>query len=381
MECGEKMRPCVLFEDGRAGHSLVFDTPQCIFVAHAPAEVAPALAGMEEARRKGLHLAGYAAFELGYALEPRLAGSFHRPRTPLLLFGAFATPRRHHRPDETPDEPFVAMTPDWSFADYARRFGKVIDYIRAGDVYQINLTFPLRGRYDGEPLALYASLRRRQPVRYGGIVSLGAETVLSLSPELFFETEGRMIRTRPMKGTAPRGANAEEDTQFAAALSASEKNRAENLMIVDLLRNDLSRLAEAGSVRVTDLFTVETYPTLHQMTSGIEARQRTGGRLADFFACLFPCGSVTGTPKIRAMEIIRDLEGVPRNVYCGSLGHIAPNGDMRFNVAIRTATLYDNGDLTCNVGSAIVYDSDARAEYDECLLKATFLTGPQKISA
>jgi anthranilate/para-aminobenzoate synthase component I len=146
-------------------------------------------------------------------------------------------------------------------------------------------------------------------------------------------------------------------------------------MIVDLLRNDLSRLAEVGSVKVTDLFTVETYPTLHQMTSGIEARLRENVSLADLFTGLFPCGSVTGAPKIRAMEIIRDLECSPRGVYCGALGVIAPDGDIRFNVAIRTLTLFQDGELVCNVGSAIVADSRAREEYEECLIKAKFLTG------
>ncbi len=178
-----------------------------------------------------------------------------------------------------------------------------------------------------------------------------------------------------MKGTAPRGETPEQDRALAEALAGDEKNRAENLMIVDLLRNDLSRLSEVGSVHVTDLFSVETFPTLHQMTSGVRARLRPGLTFADIFAGLFPCGSVTGAPKIRAMEIIAELETAPRNIYCGAVGAIAPGGDMRFNVAIRTLTLSENGKLICPVGSAVVADSRAREEYEECLLKARFLTG------
>ncbi len=176
------------------------------------------------------------------------------------------------------------------------------------------------GRHEGDPLDLYRALRKRQPVAYGGVVALGDETVVSLSPEVFFEAHGRAIRARPMKGTAQRGVMPTEDMARAQYLVEDEKSRAENLMIVDLLRNDLSRLADVGSVKVTDLFTVETYPTLHQMTSGIEARLRENVALADLFQGLFPCGSVTGAPKIRAMEIIRELECAARGVYCGSLG-------------------------------------------------------------
>jgi para-aminobenzoate synthetase component I len=375
-------RPFVLIEgSGAGGDALLFEHPVALFTAQDASEVGAALTEMQRALRRGLHLAGYAAYELGHVLEGRLAPSLRRPRTPLLRFGAFAAPRTHVFAPMSSPPPAIAMTPAWNFADYQVRFRRVIDYIRAGDVYQINLTFPLRGRFDGDALALYAALRRRQPAVHGGVVALGPETVLSLSPELFFATRGRAIRARPMKGTAQRGTIGEEDAFRAAALRTSEKDRAENLMIVDLLRNDLGRLAEIGSVRVSDLFTIETYPTLHQMTSGVEARLRAGVALAELFAGLFPCGSVTGAPKIRAMEIIRELEDFPRDVYCGTLGHVAPDGDMRFNVAIRTATLYPGGELVCNVGSAVVHDSEAEAEYDECLLKATFLTGRRQASA
>lgn len=370
-------RPYVVFEDGREdGRALVFDAPADIITARTAAEVPAAFARMEAATRHGLHLAGYASYELGYALEPRFSRqSTPQPRTPLLLFGAFRAPRVAPLTPTSDPAPRIPLTPAWSPAEYAERFQKCRDYIFAGDVYQINLTFPLHGRYGGDPLTLYRALRKRQPVAYGGVVALGAETVVSLSPEVFFDAHGRDIRARPMKGTAQRGVMPPEDMMRAKHLVEDEKSRAENLMIVDLLRNDLSRLAEVGSVKVTDLFTIQTYPTLHQMTSGIEARLRDDVSLQDLFTGLFPCGSVTGAPKIRAMEIIRDLECAARGVYCGSLGVIAPDGEIRFNVAIRTLTLFPDGELVCNVGSAIVADSRAREEYEECLIKARFLSG------
>ncbi|MBY6239729.1 aminodeoxychorismate synthase component I [Methylosinus sp. Sm6] len=379
--------PFVVFEDGREGGALLFDAPEEIIAAHEPDQVPAAFARMEAASRRGLYLAGYAGYELGYALEKKfLGGPVPRARTPLLLFGAFRTPRQYEwrnaaslaAGDPTID---VALTPAWSLSEYEERFDACRDFIYAGDVYQINLTFPLYGRYEGEATALYRALRKRQPVAYGGVVALGAERIVSLSPEVFFDVCDGVIRARPMKGTARRGYLPNEDMARAALLTQDEKSRAENLMIVDLLRNDLSRLSEVGSVRVTDLFTVETYPTLHQMTSGIEAKLRPGVTLADLFAGLFPCGSVTGAPKIRAMEIIRDLECAPRGVYCGSLGLIAPDGAIRFNVAIRTLTLFPDGELVCNVGSAVVADSRAREEYEECLIKAKFLTGALTNSA
>ncbi|QGM45351.1 aminodeoxychorismate synthase component I [Methylocystis heyeri] len=370
-------RPFVLFEDGRdEGRSLLFDAPEEIIVARSAAEVAEAFSRMEAASRRGLHLAGYASYELGYALEPRFrAQATPASPTPLLLFGAFKAPKPYVPPAGEEEPAQIALQPAWSREEYAERFQKCRDYIFAGDVYQINLTFPLYGRFDGDPMALYRGLRKRQPVAYGGVVALGEETVVSLSPEVFFEARGRDIRARPMKGTAQRGFMPLEDMARAKYLTEDEKSRAENLMIVDLLRNDLSRLAEVGSVKVADLFTVHTYPTLHQMTSGIEARLREGVTLKDLFTGLFPCGSVTGAPKIRAMEIIRDLECAPRGVYCGSLGVIAPDGEISFNVAIRTLTIFPDHSLVCNVGSAVVADSRPREEYDECLIKARFLTG------
>jgi aminodeoxychorismate synthase component I len=365
--------PFCLIEDSQTGGALLFESLREKIVAFALEDVAPALAAMQAASAAGFHLAGLMAYECGYAFEPRL----HklppaRGGRPLLQFGVFDAPRRVEF--SAPNPASVAdARPTWDFDAYRPRFDACRDYIAAGDVYQINLTFPFTGRYQGAPLDLYALLRRRQPAQLGGVVALGDRAVVSLSPERFFSTQGRKISTRPMKGTAPRDADPSRDAALALALARDEKNRAENLMIVDLLRNDLSRLSEIGSVVVTDLYSVASFPTLHQMTSGVEAILREKLTFWEIFAGLFPCGSVTGAPKIRAMEIIAEQEGAPRENYCGALGHIAPDGDMRFNVAIRTLTLDGRGGLVCPVGSAIVADSQAREEYAECLLKARFL--------
>lgn len=372
------MQPFCLIEDRESGDALLFTQMRRKISAFAAEEVAPALADMQAASDAGLHLAGVMAYECGYALEPRLRRLLPaRSDAPLLQFGVFDAPRAFE-PAAPGPAAIRDLRPLWTFADYQKRFDACRDYIAAGDAYQINLTFPLAGRAEGAPLDLYRLLRARQPVELGGVVALGDETVLSLSPEKFFSTGNGRIFARPMKGTAPRGATEAQDRALALALARDEKNRAENLMIVDLLRNDLSRLSEVGSVEVTDLFSVATFPTLHQMTSGVEARLRKNLSFSQIFAGLFPCGSVTGAPKIRAMEIIAEQEGRRRGHYCGAIGHIRPGGarglgGMRFNVAIRTLTLDGRGGLVCPVGSAIVADSRAREEYEECLLKARFL--------
>ena len=234
--------------------------------------------------------------------------------------------------------PELSLTRD----DYIAKIEKVRDYIAAGDVYQINFTMKYNFSFSGDPVAFYRDLRRKQPVSYGALIHSPANAdpgfdLLSLSPELFFRREGKQVWTRPMKGTAARGLDSAGDAGQADWLRNDEKSRAENLMIVDLLRNDIGRIAETGSVEVTDLFTVETYRTVLQMTSGITAHLRDGTGFQDIIRNIFPCGSITGAPKVRAMEIIHELEAEARGVYTGAIGMIAPNGDCRFNVAIRTA--------------------------------------------
>ncbi|MGE7468468.1 aminodeoxychorismate synthase component I [Bosea sp. NPDC003192] len=374
--------PFVLLEDrSGAGQALLFADPAEIVEADEPSGIAAAFACIEAGLARGLHAAGFLSYELGYAFEPRLAGLLPaQRRLPLLWFGLFEAPRQI-APAEL-DRSFAALCPppldELRFgldeAAHAAAVQRVLDYLHAGDAYQVNLTFPIRFRYPGDPLALYGALRASQPVAHGGMVTTGEASILSVSPELFIETAGGRAVTRPMKGTSARGADAQADEAAKVRLRADPKQRAENLMIVDLLRNDLGRISEQGSVEVPHLFSVETYPGFHTLTSTVTSTLLPGLSLAGQMQALFPCGSVTGAPKLRAMEIIRELETAPREVYTGSLGIIAPNGDLSFNVAIRTATLLPDGEGVYGVGGGIVADSKPAEEYAECRLKARVLT-------
>ncbi len=367
-------QPYILLDDQLSGQARLYVNPIEIITARTPAELFKAMDKIQEKLDTGYYVAGYFSYEAGYALESKLLPKLKPSDTPLLLMGVFET----WSPDY-PDVPCEAvprldLQPEWQEADYLERFEKVIAYIQAGDVYQINLTFPLRSEYSGSELCLYDTLRARQPVRYGGVISLGqGPDIVTFSPELFFDKQGQDISMRPMKGTVKRLRDPAEDQALKEAMRHDAKSQAENLMIVDLLRNDLSRLAEKGSVKVPHLFSLETYPTLHQMTSTVTGRLSKDVQVADLFKSLFPCGSVTGAPKIRAMEIIHELEDGPRGPYCGGIGFLDPNGDACFNVAIRTAII-ENQQLRYHVGSGVVLDSQGADEYDECLLKAKVLS-------
>ena len=331
-----------------------------------------ALREIDAAQKNGAWVAGYASYELGYALEPKLAGRMPKGRKlPLICMGIYGAPVQ--RTLVAAGGGFTAFTPRWDEARYGQAFAKVHDAIGAGDIYQANLTFPIDAQIDGTPEQLYAALCERQSVGHGALVRQdGLPDILSRSPELFFRTDATgTIETRPMKGTQPRSADLAEDALRKAFLSRDEKNRAENLMIVDLLRNDISRVAQPGSVHVPELFKVETYDTVHQMVSLVRAKLRPDAGLADILAALFPCGSITGAPKIRAMEILSELEPWPRDIYCGTIGWAAPDGRSEFNVAIRTL-LVDGAKATLNVGGGVVWDSTAPSEYEEALWKARF---------
>lgn len=374
--------PFVLLEDRRGvGQALLFADPLEIVEATEPSDIVSAFARIEAGLARGLYAAGFFSYELGYAFELRLAGFLPEERNlPLLWFGLFEAPRKIA--PATLDREFGARCPspleDLAFgldeAGHGVAVQCVLDYLHAGDAYQVNLTFPIRFRYQGDPLALYGALRASQPVAHGGILATGEANILSVSPELFIETSDGRASTRPMKGTAARGVDAEADAAAKAALLADPKQRAENLMIVDLLRNDLGRISEQGSVKVPALFSVETYPGFHTLTSTVTSQLRPGLSLLQQMQALFPCGSVTGAPKLRAMEIIRELEAAPREVYTGSIGMIAPGCDLSFNVAIRTATLLPDGQGVYGVGGGIVVDSKPADEYAECRLKARVLT-------
>ena len=389
-------------DTGRRG-ALLFSAPTRTLVADAPAEVGPLLDALDRALAAGRWVAGALAYEAGYALHPRLGPAPLDPPVPLAWFGVYDAPET-----VAPDALDAALAGvggvavrDLAFAwdrdAYAARVAALREHIRQGDVYQGNLTAPYRFRLEGsgggpgDPLALFAALRAAQPVSYGAFLHVGGAraggaAVASVSPELFFRVDpprpggagGRTITARPMKGTAPRGATPPADRALASALAADPKNRAENLMIVDLLRNDMSRVSEPGSVRVPALFEAERYETVTQMTSTVQASLRPDASLGDVLRALFPCGSVTGAPKLRAMEILRNLEDGPRGVYCGAIGYAAPGagglGTAAFSVPIRTAVVGAEGAGRYDVGSGIVWDSDADAEYAECQLKARVLT-------
>ncbi|WP_299351933.1 aminodeoxychorismate synthase component I [uncultured Shimia sp.] len=352
---------------------MFFHAAKRFIVAETQADVPAALERLDQTRQDGFWLAGYASYEMGYALEPRLSKRMpaHR-RVPLICFGAFDAPEIIPQFHELPFD-LGSFAANWSSLAYEQAFQKVRDLIGQGDIYQANLTFPMRAAFRGDPLSLYNALARRQPVGHGAYIQQpGLPTFLSRSPELFFRTDtsGR-IETRPMKGTQPRSIDPQEDARRKLWLVQDEKNRAENLMIVDLLRNDISRVAMAGSVHVPDLFRIETYATVHQMVSTVAAQLKQDATLSDIFRALFPCGSITGAPKLRAMEILNDLEPWPRDIYCGTIGWAAPDGRSEFNVAIRTLMIEDDT-ATLNVGGGVVWDSTATSEFEEALWKARF---------
>lgn len=373
--------PFALFRDDLAGREVLFERPSAVIAPTGADEFERAWERVQEAHDAGKWLAGYVSYEAGYLLEPKLAPLLPpQRRAPLFCLGVFDAPgERAPAAIGTPltNGPIFDARASWSLEDYRPKFERLHRHIREGDCYQGNLTFRVDAHWSGDPLAAFDALTERQPVRYGALVSLGqGPLVLSRSPELFFEI-GRdgFVETHPMKGTAPRGATKAEDRRLREFLRADEKNQAENRMIVDLLRNDISLISEVGSLDVPELFRIETYPTVHQMVSRVRARLLPGLAIRRIFAALFPCGSITGAPKIRAMEILRELESGPRDVYCGAIGWIAPSGTMRFSVAIRTISLYPDGEAVYNVGGGVVFDSTVEEEYKECLLKARFATG------
>lgn len=377
----------VLLDPSRSGeafpHALCFSAPRRVLTAATASDVAPLLDALEEATDAGRYVAGYLSYEAGYPLvgldRPPSADASLGAR-PLAWFGVYDEPHRLPAPEVDAGlaslsasasirSAHLAAEPD----EYEAAIRRIKAHIRDGDVYQINYTTPLHFRLDGDPRSLYARLRARQPVSFGAYLNRGEQQVLSCSPELFVQRDGDRLYTRPMKGTIRRGRTLDEDRDLRRHLREDPKNRAENLMIVDLLRNDLSICCRPGSVSVPALFETEVYDTVTQMTSTVEGRLQGGAGLSDILRALFPCGSITGAPKRRAMEIIGALEPSPRGVYCGAIGYAGPDETAAFNVAIRTAVV-EAGQGTLGIGSGVVWDSDTEAEYDECKLKATFLT-------
>ena len=370
--------PFALFDDNLGGQGdLLLEAPVERIVCTGQSELEQVFARIGMARRAGHWVALAAHYEFGQWLEPAAA-----PKSGALLTAWVFSQARRLQPEQTTGwiEARISaldqharlpalgeVRAELDRGAYLAAVERIQTLIGDGDCYQVNFTFPLTGRCLGHPLALYAALRERQPVQYGAYLQHADGSIVSRSPELFVERRGQRLICRPMKGTAPR----EADPQAALG---TDKNRAENVMIVDLIRNDLGRLAPPGGVRVDSLFDIEAYPSLWQMTSTVSA-EPVEADLLSIFRALFPCGSVTGAPKIRAMQIIDELETAPRGLYCGALGWIAPDGDFRFSVPIRTLEIEADGRFRCGIGSGIVADSEPAAEWEECLLKGRFLTG------
>lgn len=335
----------------------------------------PAASGRKSETQKGAH-AWFGIYERGYRINSATGRFIDEPPPPIIAKLNTLRDQLNAKPAEDDSNTGLPTAAEFTIGEeeYAQHIAAIHQWIRAGDVYQLNFTAPWHLRVEGSAAQLYARLRTQQPARYGAFVHAEpGHKILSFSPELFFNVDAnRRITTRPMKGTASRGRTTREDRERAQWLQSDPKNRSENIMIVDLLRNDLGRIARFGSVRAERLFNVERYPTLWQMTSTINADLRDNATCESIFRALFPCGSITGAPKVRAMQLIAHLEHQPRGIYTGAIGFFSPHRTV-FNVAIRTIEL--NGTAaTMGTGSGIVIDSVAADEYRECLLKAEFLT-------
>jgi para-aminobenzoate synthetase/4-amino-4-deoxychorismate lyase len=408
--------PFVLLDDNRPlcepNRSMLFYDAEHIIEINSISEVSEALIKLDQLTTEGYYLAGWIAYECAYALEEKLQPPLYsnKAREPLIWMMATKN-RKILSPGQV--EAFLHVsergnlrqanisTPELKVTknEYTAAINQIKNYILSGDVYQVNYTMPVSFTLSGDPLALYRDLRNSQPVTYGAYINTGSHQILSRSPELFIEKNRKTLTAKPMKGTAQRGLSCTDDISRAHTLHTDTKSRAENLMIVDLLRNDLSRIADAGSVKVEKLFDIETYLTLHQMTSTISASSHNALKVSDMLRAIFPCGSITGAPKIRAMEIIAEIEKEARGVYCGAIGYISPSYnslmdkkkpselDWTFNVPIRTLVI-ENSDVDkyngipnykgrFHIGSGIIADSNSTDEYAECLLKANFITFPR----
>jgi para-aminobenzoate synthetase/4-amino-4-deoxychorismate lyase len=367
-------------DDGGLRQRLCFTNPVEVIVAKSLSEVRPALRDVEQAAKNSFYSVGYVSYEAAPAFDSALVAQ-DGAQMPLVWFAIFQEPTdaamlersgSTHHPSDDCDQNWE---PSVSRDSYRRNISLIRDGIARGDTYQVNYTMRLRGEREGDPFAFYERLRQAQRSRYCAYLDIGSHQILSASPELFFRRIGNRIVMRPMKGTAPRGQWTEEDDCLEAQLTASEKDRAENVMIVDLVRSDLGRIAETGSVRVASLFDIERYPTVFQMTSTIEATLRNETTLDEIFAAVFPSGSVTGAPKASAMKLITELEDSPREIYCGAIGLVKPGGDCLFNVAIRTMIIdTETGTAEYSVGGGITWESTADGEYQETLTKAKVLT-------
>jgi para-aminobenzoate synthetase / 4-amino-4-deoxychorismate lyase len=374
--------------------SYLFLNPLRAIAVNCLDEIPELFAQIEAALASGFHVAGYFSYECGYHFEPFSGGTPASGDLPLAWFGIYsspvvfdhsqgrfigpeAAPASSQNPEQLPGAVVDHVILEIKKDEYCAKILEIKERIASGETYQVNFTDRVSLPVLTSPAATFAALAKQQPVAYSAFLNVAGHHILSFSPELFFRINNGKIVTRPMKGTMSRGLDAHEDTQAVMRLQNDEKNRSEHVMIVDLLRNDLGRICTVGSILVEDLFSVEKYETLLQMTSTVSGILRPGISYYDIFRSLFPSGSVTGAPKIRTMEIIREMERMPRGVYTGAIGFFSPLDTSVFNVAIRTLVMKD-GMAQMGVGGGIVADSEPSEEYRECLLKAAFLTRPRR---
>ncbi len=364
------MRAILWGDDPERNSLRLFEAPRRVVVTQDLDRVMPCLQELEREAMQGAFVVGVLAYEAAPAFDPALQVQ-RSSNIPLLLFGVFDSWRDVPPAKVTEGQGYKLgeWQPLLEVAQYRQRFEKIKDHIRRGDTYQVNVTFPFTSRFDGDPQAFFAELLRRQPTCFSAYIEHAGLALCSVSPELFFRLSKDRLYASPMKGTSARGRTLAEDNQRIETLQRSEKECAENVMVVDMLRHDLGRIATPDSVSVPVLFAVERHPTLLQMTSSIEAQSRAS--MTEVLAALFPCASVTGAPKVKTMEVIASVEPAPRGFYTGAIGVLGPGRQAEFSVAIRTVTIDVNASTASySVGSGVVWDSDADAEYAECLLKA-----------
>lgn len=384
---------CVLLETSRLSseerRSYFFLNPTHIISIRRLEDVPHLFSDLEQYISGGFFVAGYFGYECGYHFEEIAPHVSLHPSLPLAWFGVYRTPLIFNHETGAFENDLHSIVRDVdpstyslehcalgiSDTKYIEKIAAIKAYIISGDTYQVNFTNKYTFDFHGSPVSCFASLKEKQKVGYSAFINANGKHLLSFSPELFFKMSEGRITTKPMKGTARRGINSTEDAAIMHWLKNDEKNRSENLMIVDLLRNDIGRISEVGSVEVKEMYNVEKYETLFQMTSTVEGKLRPGLSLYEIFRSIYPSGSVTGAPKIRTMQIIHEMEAEPRGVYTGAIGFFSPKKGAVFNVAIRTLVI-DGSRGEMGVGSGIVFDSDAGREYEECRLKAEFLTQP-----
>ncbi len=365
-------------QDEKNNKNLLFSSPIVILSTNTLDEIPNIFKEIEMYLRNKKWIAGYVSYECGYHFEKNISTDFRTNSSfPLICFGVYDSPvqiQKESLDDIIPDTRSAIVNPRLIIDDhsYKKAINQLKELIINGDTYQVNFTDRFEFGITGTTTELYFALRKKQHVPFGAFINLGSSHILSFSPELFFKRNGSSISTKPMKGTIKRGRTVQEDLDNEEWLQNDEKNKSENLMIVDLLRNDIGRICQTGTVSVEDMYAIEHYETVIQMTSTVNGTLKDEISYYDMFKSLFPCGSVTGAPKIRTMQIINQLENHRRGVYCGAIGYFSPDSEAVFNVAIRTIEAKD-GKGSMGVGSGIVFDSNPQQELEECKLKAAFL--------